>query len=103
MKLNKGAALFAALTMLSGCVSSGTEQSEYNRMSCRELAYHEGRLDGELGAARTKSLTGGLTAALGDDEVQSYGQTQAIFGGIEENRAIETNDKVQIAKALKGC
>ncbi|NHF72438.1 hypothetical protein [Paracoccus xiamenensis] len=72
-------------------------------MSCRELAYHEGRLDGELGAARSKSLTGGLTAALGGAEAQTYGQTQAIFGGIEETRAIEANDKVQIAKALKRC
>ena len=92
-----------SLALLSACASNEPEQKEFYRMSCSELAYHEGKLDGELGAARSKSLTGGLTAALGGPDVQSYGQTQAIIGGVEERRAIRVNDKVQIAKALKRC
>lgn len=93
----------AGVIALAGCEADQNGPENYKRMSCSELAYQKGHYDAKLDAARAKAAYGNVTAILNTGETQTYGQTQAVFGGIEENRALKRLDQIQIIQAVKRC
>lgn len=101
--MKTGLLIIAGVIALAGCASDKINPDNYKHMSCSELAYQKGQYDAKLDAARAKSAYGNVTAILSKGEAQTQGQTQAVFGGFEQNHAQKALDSIHIAQTLKRC